>query len=111
MAVTAKPLVEAAQAPNAQTTVYTAAAGTRVIIDKFQGYSPTAGVSLSVNIVGSGGSAGASNLLVVKTFAAGEAYTFPELVGQILGPGDFISIIASSATTIVYRISGREITG
>lgn len=110
MTVTVRPLVQAAQAPNAQTTVYTAAAGTRVILDKFSGYSPSAGVTLSVNIVGSGGSAGASNLVVVKAFAAGEAYTFPELVGQILGPGDFISIVASAATTIVYRISGREVT-
>lgn len=110
MTVIAKPLVEAAQAPNAQSTVYTAATGTRVIIDKFGGYSPTAGVSLSVNIVPSGGSASAANLLAVKTFAAGEAYTFPELVGQVLAAGDFISLVASAATTVVYRISGREIT-
>lgn len=109
MAVTSKPLVEAAYAPNAQTTVYTAAAGTRVIIDKFSGYS-AAGGTLTVNVVGSGGSAAASNVVASKTFSAGEAYTFPELVGQILGPADFISIIAAAANTVVYRISGREVT-
>ncbi len=110
MTVTVKCLVEAAQAPSSQTTVYTAPSGTRVIIDKFHGYCPSAGVSLTVNLVANAGSAGASNIQVVKTFAAGEAYSFPEIIGHYLNAGAFISIVASSAATVVYRISGREIT-
>jgi hypothetical protein len=107
MTVTAKCLVEAKQAENAQTTQYTTPAGTRTIVDKFSARS-VAGATLSVNIVASGGAAGASNLIVTKTLAAGEQYTFPELVGQVLNAGDFISTISSVATDTVIRISGRE---
>jgi len=109
MTVTAKCLLEAKYAENAQTTQYTAAAGTRTIIDKFTGYSP-AGGTLSVNLVASGASAAALNLKVVKTLAANETYTFPELVGHILNPGDFISTLPGGASTVVIRISGRETT-
>jgi hypothetical protein len=107
MTVTAKTLLEAKQAENAQTTQYTAPAGTRTIIDKASARS-VAGSTLSVNIVASGGAAGASNLVVTKTLAAGEHYTFPELVGQVLNPGDFISTLCTVATDTVIRISGRE---
>ena len=110
MTVTAKCLLEAKQAENAQTTQYTAGAGVKTIIDKFTITNGTAGaVTLSVNIVASGGAAGAANLVVsAKSVAAGETYTCPELVGQILNAGDFISTIASAATSLVIRISGRE---
>jgi hypothetical protein len=107
MTVTAKCLVEAKQAENSQTTQYSAPAGTRTIVDKFSARS-VAGATLSVNIVASGGAAGATNLVVTKTIAAGEQYTFPELVGQVLNAGDFISTICSVATDTVIRISGRE---
>jgi hypothetical protein len=107
MTVTAKCLLEAKQAENAQTTQYSTPTGTRTIIDKFSARS-AAGATLSVNIVASGGAAGATNLIVTKTLAAGEQYTFPELVGQVLNAGDFISTISSVATDTVIRISGRE---
>lgn len=107
MTVVAKCLVEAKQAESSQTTQYTAPTGTRTIVDKFSARS-VAGATLSVNIVASGGAAGATNLVVTKTLAAGEQYTFPELVGQVLNAGDFISTISSVATDTVIRISGRE---
>lgn len=108
MTVTAKCLLESKQAENAQTTQYTATS-VRTIIDKFTGYNGTGGaVTLTVNIVASGGAAGASNVKVVKSIAAGETYTFPELTGQILNSGDFISTLASAAASINIRISGRE---
>ena len=109
MTVAAKCLVEGKYAENAQTTQYTAGTGVRTIVDKFTGYSP-AGGTLSVNLVASGASAAALNLKVVKTLAAGETYTFPELVGQILNPGDFISTLAAASSSVVIRISGREVT-
>lgn len=107
MTVTAKCLLDAKQAENAQTSQYTCPAGTRTIIDKFSARS-VAGSTFTVNIVANAGAAGASNLIVTKTLAAGEAYTFPELVGQVLNAGDFISTICSVATDTVIRISGRE---
>jgi hypothetical protein len=45
-----------------------------------------------------------------KTLQASEVYTFPELVGQVLGAGDFISTIAGTASAINMRVSGREVT-
>lgn len=110
--ITSKPLFEALQAQNAQTTQYTTPPGTKTILDKFTGTNTTAAAAtLSVNLVASGGAAGAGNLISsVKTIAPGEAYTFPELVGHVLAAGDFISTIAGTATAITIRASGREIT-
>jgi len=111
MTVTTKALVEAKYAENAQTTQYTAT-GVRTIIDKFTAANDTAApATLKVNLVASGGAAGASNLvLATKTIAAGETYTCPELVGQILNAGGFVSTLAGTASAIVIRISGREVT-
>lgn len=110
MTVTAKCLIDSKYAENSQTTQYTAT-GVRTILDKFTAYNGTAGaVTLAVNIVASGGTAGASNLKVLRTVAAGETYTFPEIVGQVLNSGSFISTIAGAATSLVIRASGREVT-
>jgi hypothetical protein len=82
------------------------------IIDKFTATNYSAGaVTLSVNLVTSGDTAGNQNLVVkTKSLAAGETYTFPEIVGQSLAPSGFISTIASAATSISVRASGREVT-
>jgi hypothetical protein len=110
MTVQSKKLVAAAQASNSQTTVYTAPTLTRTIIDKCSGYNGTAGpVTLGINLVDSGGTASSTNLLMSKSIAAGEAYTFPEIVGHVLEAGDFVSVIAGAATSIVFRMSGREV--
>jgi hypothetical protein len=111
MAVTVKVLIPAKIAENAQTTQYTAN-GVTTIIDKFTAtnYSAAA-ATLSVNLVTVAGSAGNDNLIVkTKTLQAGETYTFPEIVGQTLSPGGFISTIAGTATAINIRANGREVT-
>ena len=111
MTVTAKCLLEAKQAEGSQTTQYTAPAGTRTILDKFTAYNGhTSSVVLSINIVASGGSAGASNLIVSRSLASGETHTFPEVVGHALNVGDFVSTLAGTASVVVIRISGREVT-
>jgi hypothetical protein len=103
-------LIPAKQAESAQTTQYTAT-NCRAIIDKFTATNTTAGnVTISVNIVISGGTAAASNLIVdTRSIAPDQTYTFPELVGQVLDAGNFISTIASAATSLTIRASGREI--
>lgn len=113
MTVIAKALFNPVQAAAAETTQYTAPSGTRTIIDKFTGTNTTGGaVSLTVKLIPNGGSAGASNTIVsARSLAAGECYTFPEIVGHVLNPGDVISTLASSATSITVRGSGREVTG
>jgi hypothetical protein len=111
MAVTVKVLIPAKTAENAQTTQYTAN-GVTTIIDKFTAtnYSAAA-ATLSVNLVTVSGSAGNDNLIVkTKTLQAGETYTFPEIVGQTLSPGGFISTIAGTASAINIRSNGREVT-
>lgn len=111
MAVTVRTLIPAKQAENSQTTQYTAT-NARAIIDKFTATNTSSSnVTLSVNLVTSGGSASASNLIMdARTIAPDETYTCPELVGHSLEPGGFISTIASAATAITIRASGREIT-
>jgi len=111
MTVTVRVLIPAKQAENSQTTQYTAS-NVRAVIDKFTATNTTtSNVTLSVNLVASGGSASAANLIVdARTIAPDETYTFPELVGQVLEAGGFISTIASAATSLTIRASGREIT-
>lgn len=111
MTVTVKTLIPSKQAEDTQTTQYTAT-NCKTIIDKFTATNTSAvNVTLSVNLVASGGAADASNLIVdSRAIAPDETYTFPELVGQVLEPGSFISTIASAATALTIRSSGREIT-
>ena len=111
MTVTVKVLIPAKTAEATQTTQYTVVTGVTTIIDKFTAtnYSATA-ATISVNLVTSAGTAGDSNLITkTKSLQASEVYTFPELVGQVLAAGGFISTIAGTATSINIRASGREV--
>ena len=111
MTVIVKNIVPAKTVENTQTTQYTATNVT-TIIDKFTAtnYSATA-ATISVNLVTVAGSAGNSNLITkTKTLQPSEVYTFPELVGQVLNSGSFISTIAGTASAINMRVSGREVT-
>ena len=111
MTVTVKVLIPAKTAESTQTTQYTAS-GVTTIIDKFTAtnYSASA-ATISVNLVTGATTAGDSNLITkTKTLQPSEVYTFPELVGQVLNPGDFISTIAGTASAINMRVSGREVT-
>jgi hypothetical protein len=110
MTVTVKVLIPAKIAEATQTTQYTAN-GVTTIIDKFTAtnYSASA-ATLSVNLVTVSFSAGDANLITkTKTLQPTEVYTFPELVGQVLSPGAFISTLAGTATAINIRASGREV--
>ena len=111
MTVTVKNIVPAKIAENTQVTQYTAT-GVTTIIDKFTAtnYSAVA-ATININLVTVLGSAGNLNLITkTKTLQPSEVYTFPELVGQVLNSGDFISTIAGTATAINMRVSGREVT-
>lgn len=111
MSVLVKTIVQSKQAEAVQTTQYTAT-NCKAIIDKFTATNTgVANVTLSVNLVASGGAAGVDNLIVdSRAIAPDETYTFPELVGQVLESGGSISTIASAATSLTIRASGREIT-
>ena len=111
MTVSIKVLIPAKQAENAQTTQYTAT-NCKALIDKFTiTNTSAANVTISVNLVTSGGAASSANLIMdTRSIAPDETYTSPELVGQALESGGFISTIASAVTSLTIRASGREIT-
>lgn len=110
MAVTAKTLIGSKQMEAAQTTQYTAV-NCKAVIDKFTATNTSAANALiSVNLVASGGTPGATNLIVdSRAIAPDETYTFPELVGQVLEADSFISTTGTAAS-LTIRASGREIT-
>lgn len=111
MTVTVRVLIPAKIAEATQTTQYTAS-GVTTIIDKFTAtnYNSSA-ATISVNLVTVADTAGNQNLITkTKTLQPSEVYTFPEIVGQVLAPGGFISTIAGTASSINIRASGREVT-
>lgn len=112
MSVTIVNIIPRKQAEVVQTTQYTAV-NCKTIIDKFTVTNTNAGnVTFSANLVPSGGAAATSNLIVnLRSIAPGECYLFPELVGQSLESGGFISTIAGTATALTISATGREITG
>ncbi|CAB4123391.1 hypothetical protein UFOVP40_38 [uncultured Caudovirales phage] len=109
--ITVKNIIPRKQAENAQTSQYTAA-NCKTVIDKFTVTNTTAGaVVFSANLVPLAGAASAANcVLSAKSIAAGETYNCPELVGQSLEAGGFISTLAGAATSLTISATGREIT-
>jgi len=110
MAVTVKVLVPPKQLENTATTQYTATA-VKAIIDKATvTNTSSSNATLAVHLVTSGGTAGNSNLIIdTKTIVPDETYLCPELVGQVLEVGSFISTTASAGTALTMRVSGREV--
>jgi len=111
MTATFKVLVESKYAENSQTTQYTST-NCKTRVDKFTGTNVTAGaVTLSINVVPVGGTASNANVVVLtKSIAAYECYTFPEMINQGIEAGGFISTIASAASSIMIRATGVQIT-
>lgn len=111
MTVTAKVLAEGQIVPNADTTIYTSPLSATTIIDKITCANyDTVPRTVTISIVAAGQSVGNAYYIAKRTLAAKETYIWPEVVGQILGPEDYVSIIASNATGVNVRMSGREIT-
>lgn len=110
MTVTVKNIIPRKQAENAQTTQYTAA-GCKTVIDKFTVTNTSAAnVAFNCNLVASGNAASDSNLVVkTRALAPNETYTCPELIGQVLEDGGFISTLAGAAASLTISASGREI--
>lgn len=111
MAFTIKNIIPRKQAENSQTTQYTAT-NCRCSITKFTATNTSAAnATLSVNLVILGGTAGDDNLVLkLVSIPPSGTYTCPEVVGQVLESGGFISTIAGTATAITISASGTEIT-
>jgi hypothetical protein len=71
----------------------------------------TSTVTITFHKVESGGSVGDNRLILnAKTLASRETYECPEVVGQVLDSGDFISAIASAASQVTVSLDIAEIT-
>lgn len=112
MTVTAKNIVPIKKVEATETRQYTVGGNITTIIDKFTCTNYSAGAAtITVHLVGEGDTAAGFNTVTKsKSLQSGEVYTFPEMVGQILSSGTFISTIADTADAINIRVSGREIT-
>lgn len=111
MASTPVVLIAPKYAENSQTTQYTSSA-VKTIVDKFTVTNVSgSNATFAANLVISSGTAGASNnVLKARTIAPGEMYPCPELVGQMMEAGGFISTLAGTASALVISAAGRQIT-
>lgn len=111
MAITVKNIVPSRFLPAAQTTIYRAI-NCKTVIDKFTATNTSIDpVVVSVNIVASGKIPEALNTIILnKSLQSYETYSFPDLVGQVLEPNDYISTVCSTEGVLSVTSSGREIT-
>lgn len=71
----------------------------------------TSVVTVSANLVPSGGTAGDANQMVdTRSIAPGRSYQFPELHGHNLETGASLHFQASAANAVSLHVSGVEIT-
>ncbi len=112
MAITAKPLFESTQLGTSASTLYTAPASTKTIIDKFTVTNTDSSArTVTIHLVPSAGSASTANKIVdALSVAANTSVEIEQLKNHILAAGGFISALASSAAVVNARASGREIT-
>jgi hypothetical protein len=98
----------AQQLANSETTQYTTAASTTVkIASATLANTSGAAVTVSVSVVKSGGTASVSNrVLSAWPLAAGDSVVLKELAEHVLGTGDFISAIATTAAAVSLVLSG-----
>jgi IMP cyclohydrolase len=111
MTVTVLNIIPRKQAENVQTNQYTAV-NCKTIIDKFTVTNVSgANVTFSCNLVATGGTADATNLVLkTRSIAPNDTYLCPELVGQSLEAGGVISTLAGTSAALVISATGREIT-
>jgi hypothetical protein len=116
MMVTAKTLIESQYAGSSNTVEYTVPANSRAIIDKFTATNvDTSARTVSVHIIPSGASVDDQYLIIDaksipdSTTTSGAVVDLTELKGHVLEAGGKISVVASVASKIVIRASGREV--
>ena len=106
-----KSMVNGVNLTDAAATYYTVPTGTRAIIKKATFVNDDAGVvTVTINLVPSGGAAGYANRIAkTKSLAAGETWSCSDMENHELETGGFISMLASVTAKIGCRISGYEV--
>jgi hypothetical protein len=98
-----------------ETTQYTVPASTWVTLKSCTICNTSVSVvGVSISLVKSGNTAGASSRVLALTLsapatsgvAAGDSFEVTELSNHVMGPGDFISTLASTASVISFVLSG-----
>ena len=91
-----------------ETTQYTGPANSAVKVTSARlTNTSAAAVTVSLSAVKTGGTAGNANrVLASYSLAAGDGISLDELKDLFLGPGDFISAIASTASAVAFVMSG-----
>jgi hypothetical protein len=103
-------LVNSTLLPTTMSLAYTAI-NRRVQLSKVTFTSQGGSPAVTVHIVPSGGSIANSNRITFnKVLGVAEAWTAPELVGQVLEAGDSLWWQTSIASAITGRVSGVEFT-
>ena len=111
MTVTALALIPGATLGTSSANLYASPTGTTSVVKRavFTNTSGSA-VTVSVNIVRSGGSSGTANQLIdAQPIAPGGTYVSPELANMTLGPGDAIFANANAASAVNLMVSGIQI--
>jgi hypothetical protein len=111
MAVTAKRLITPAQLTTSAATYYTTPANTRTVIKKLTLTNSTTTPRLvTVYLVPSGGTAGATNILTsTRTVGANQTWDCTDAQGHVLEAGATIQALADGATAVTIHGSGVEI--
>ena len=111
MTITVTNIIPPKQAEIAQTTQYTSL-NCKTVIDKFTVTNTgSANAVITVNLVPKDAApTDANTMLKSRAIAPGETYTCPELVGQVLEPGGYISTLAGAASVLTINSAGRQIT-
>lgn len=109
---TPKSFVDGVGLTDSAATYYTVPDSTRAIIKKATFCNDhTSPVTITINLVPSGGAAGYANRSAkTKTLAAGETIDWWAVENHVLEAGGSISMVASVTTKIGVRISGFEVT-
>jgi len=107
MSIDVSTLVQPKYIENSSTVQYTSS-GVKTIFDKIIVHETTgANITLVINVVESGDTAGTDNQFFNGTILANETNNLPELAGLELDPGDFVEMVAGTASALTLRISGR----
>lgn len=113
MSVTPLEIVNKQLTTTATDVPFVSQTGTRTRITAASIINTEAATNYTATIykIPSGDTAGAANIIInARTIVGGETYPCPELIGQILEPGDKLQGIASTTLKLNFIVSGVEIT-
>lgn len=108
MSISVAVLAGPVQLGTSAAALYTAPANTHAVVKRAVFTNVTGGsVTITVYVVRSGGTAGATNeIIATMPLTTLQAYVSPELASMTLNPGDSIQALASAGASINAVMSG-----